>query len=457
MGSTDETSNVTAIDSSSPMFLHPSNIPGISLVHTLFSSTGFGGWKRNIILSLSAKNKIGFVDEIAESVQYSETTESIWEQLNKRYGTVNGTKVFEIKKELASTMQGALDITSYFNKLKKLWDKFRVMCSNKVNACAFPIRAELLKEEEEDRVHQFLMGLNVIYVGVRSNILMMQALPSLDNTYNILLQDEKYRQVNPGPNFSSESASFNVSGLNNKASFVQPQKQYTQRVNFDQSKENLSNLFCKYCKKPGHLIDKCYKLHGFPPNFKFTKDKRIAVNVTTECEFSNDSNPKSSGHTPNANNGVIVASEGQKSAVPGITQQQYTQLINLLQQSQLSDSITPPHLMASANFAGILLSDPIVSGSNSWPFLKKPLELGRVDDGLYKSELPLTSLPHNYVAENFNSCSLYSDVSPTSVNTSISTCNKDAQDNMDIVWHQRLAHVPFMRMKTISALSVSSK
>ncbi|XP_070003378.1 uncharacterized protein [Nicotiana sylvestris] len=131
MGSTDETSNVTAIDSSSPMFLHPSNIPGISLVYTAFSGTGFGGWKRNIIVSLSAKNKIDFVDgtfpkpaenspyikqwnicnntiiswltsslspEIAESVQYSETAESIWEQLNKRYGAVNGTKVFEINK-----------------------------------------------------------------------------------------------------------------------------------------------------------------------------------------------------------------------------------------------------------------------------------------------------------------------------------------------------------------------
>ncbi|XP_019223923.1 PREDICTED: uncharacterized protein LOC109205643 [Nicotiana attenuata] len=194
MGSTDGT-----VDSSSPIFLHPSNIHGISLVHTPFSGTGFGGWKICIIVSLSAKNKIGFADgtcpkpvensphikqwnrcnnmviswlasslspEIDESVQYSETVETIWEQLNKRYGAVNGTKVFEIKKELAFTMQGALDIASYLTKLKKLWDELRVMRSNKINVCACPIRAELLKEEEEDRVHQFLMGLDGIYVGL---------------------------------------------------------------------------------------------------------------------------------------------------------------------------------------------------------------------------------------------------------------------------------------------------
>lgn len=83
-----------------------------------------------MIVSLSARNKIGFIDgtiikpsenfpqfrqwdmcnnmviswltnfltpDIAESVQYSDTTQSIWTQLNKMYSTVNGTKVFEIK------------------------------------------------------------------------------------------------------------------------------------------------------------------------------------------------------------------------------------------------------------------------------------------------------------------------------------------------------------------------
>lgn len=93
--------------------------------------------------------------------------------------------------------------------------------SNKVNACVCPIKAKLLKDEEEVRVHQFLMGLSDIYVGVRSNILMMQLLPSLDNTYNILLQDEKQRQVNHASEFSFESTSFNVSGLTNKESIIQ--------------------------------------------------------------------------------------------------------------------------------------------------------------------------------------------------------------------------------------------
>lgn len=45
-------------------------------------------------------------------------------------------------------------------------------------------------------------------------------------------------------------------------------------------------MFCKHCKKPRHLIDKCYKLHGFPSNFTFSKGRRTVANVSTEPGLS---------------------------------------------------------------------------------------------------------------------------------------------------------------------------
>lgn len=64
--------------------------------------------------------------------------------------------MFELKKELASIFQGSLDIASYFNKLKKLWDELGYVCTNHVNRCSCPIKSDLQKEKEEDKVHQFL-------------------------------------------------------------------------------------------------------------------------------------------------------------------------------------------------------------------------------------------------------------------------------------------------------------
>ncbi|TMW83883.1 hypothetical protein EJD97_000536, partial [Solanum chilense] len=40
---------------------------------------------------------------------------------------------------------------------------------------------------------------------------------------------------------------------------------------------NKSNLFCDYCKRTGHIKDKCYRLHGFTPDFKFTKGKNAGI------------------------------------------------------------------------------------------------------------------------------------------------------------------------------------
>nr|XP_016474495.1 PREDICTED: uncharacterized protein LOC107796257 [Nicotiana tabacum] len=120
--------------------------------------------------------------EIAESVQYSESAECIWKQLEIRYGTVNGAKIFEIKKELASTCLGSLDIASYFNKLKRLWDELAFKRQHSVNPCNCPLQKEL----EEDKLYQFLMGLNEIYVSVRSNLFMRQLLPFLDIAYQYI-------------------------------------------------------------------------------------------------------------------------------------------------------------------------------------------------------------------------------------------------------------------------------
>lgn len=35
------------------------------------------------------------------------------------------------------------------------------------------------------------------------------------------------------------------------------------------------SLVHSYCKKPGHSIKICYRIHGFPTDFKFTKSKKL--------------------------------------------------------------------------------------------------------------------------------------------------------------------------------------
>ncbi|XP_047253773.1 uncharacterized protein LOC124887892 [Capsicum annuum] len=104
--------------------------------------------------------------------------------------------------------------------------------------------------------------------------------------------------------------------------------------------------------KPSDNIDKCYKLYGFPPGFKFTKPlgPRITVaHVKTAPPVE-----------PTVSSTPITTSP-----LPGLTIDQHTQLLSLLQQTQISQP-TPDaplsSLMASAAFAGPFSKD----ASGSW-------------------------------------------------------------------------------------------
>jgi len=64
----------------------------------------------------------------------------------------------------------------------------------------------------------FLMGLNDSYTSVRGSLSMMNPLPSLGQTYSLLIQEERQRQVKSATQFLSDTvSSFNA---------------ITQRVNF---------------------------------------------------------------------------------------------------------------------------------------------------------------------------------------------------------------------------------
>lgn len=58
--------------------------------------------------------------DIHQTIMCSDYATDIWKELEARYGQVDTTRVFELKKEIAQISQGSLDIVAYFNKLKQI-------------------------------------------------------------------------------------------------------------------------------------------------------------------------------------------------------------------------------------------------------------------------------------------------------------------------------------------------
>ncbi|XP_019262125.1 PREDICTED: uncharacterized protein LOC109239965 [Nicotiana attenuata] len=320
-----ETQDIAAVlDSTNPLYMHPSESAGTVLVPVAFDSTGYRSWRRGVLRALSMENKVGFITrkckkpnageasydqwarcddmvtswilnslskDLADGLQYVSDAKELWQELEDRYDQTNGAKLYQLQKEINDLNQGTLDITRYYTKMKKLWEVLNTLSAHAQCRCqcTYGAKANMYKAEQDRRLIQFLMGLNEVYTVVRGSILMMNPLLSIAQAFSILIQEEKQREIRPNNHLIMESTSLNVNGPGNNRfrTNYNPQGNTVGQNSYRPAfPPNRSKLFCDYYKKRGHTKEKCYKLHGFPQDFKFTRGRNAgsATNVHGRCE-----------------------------------------------------------------------------------------------------------------------------------------------------------------------------
>ncbi|XP_019240790.1 PREDICTED: uncharacterized protein LOC109220774 [Nicotiana attenuata] len=289
---------------SHPFYLHPSDNPDIMIVAKQFNGSCFGAWRRGIIIALSAKKKIGFINGSYTRPDVDSPLFIQWEQCNNM---PNGAQMYEVQKDLSAVSQGSSDISGYFNKVKRLWDEMESL--NTKSYCAVSEIVEDEKQRGIQNLHMFQSDSASFSVG--SNL--------------------------PGPSFHNPKTTLNTQ--NQKYNFTTP-NQY-QRGNSDAKRSpEPRKSFCRYCKKSGHVIKTCYKHHGYPQNFKFgNKNVRVAGNVYSNSEV------KADDPTENPTSSTITAD-------------QYKQLISILQHVQVSDEVRMSSLLPLLILQGPSLKKP---------------------------------------------------------------------------------------------------
>ncbi|KAH0635828.1 hypothetical protein KY289_035743 [Solanum tuberosum] len=70
------------MDQSSPYFLHPFDSLGMYLVNSTFEGKGYGGWRRSMLIALSAKNKLSFTNGSCKSPAASSPDLQSWNRCN---------------------------------------------------------------------------------------------------------------------------------------------------------------------------------------------------------------------------------------------------------------------------------------------------------------------------------------------------------------------------------------
>lgn len=125
-----------------------------------------------------------------------DVAKDLWDHLKKRFGVMNGARIQQIHAGLACCKQRGAAIEAYYGKLTQMWDSlasYRPIRACKYGLCTCDLATAQEADLEEDKVHQFLCGLDDQFRTVRSTLVARVHVQPLEEVYNILRQEEDLR------------------------------------------------------------------------------------------------------------------------------------------------------------------------------------------------------------------------------------------------------------------------
>ncbi|KAL5545588.1 hypothetical protein UlMin_005275 [Ulmus minor] len=215
-------------DSSSPFFLNNGDHPGLIHVSHPLTGNNYHTWHQAMIMALTAKNKIGFVNGTIPKPTPNDLLFSIWCRCNSM---VSSWTINAVSRDIANSLRY---IDSSFEVWRDLHDRFNQ--SNRLRILRdelkefqpvpiFQCRGLCIWSEHQQKeyVMQFLMGLNESYAQIRAQVLMMDPFPSINHVFSLVIQEEIQRNIGLGSTISNaEPMSFKSgsTSLINSSSFI---------------------------------------------------------------------------------------------------------------------------------------------------------------------------------------------------------------------------------------------
>lgn len=203
---------------------------------------------------------------------YASDTHKVWEDLKERFNKVNTSRACYLHKEIVALTQGISSASVYFSRLRELWDEYKTLAPPP--SCGCP---ESVKHDEHyqlQKTYKFLTRLNDFYENARDQILMTRPLPNKNQAYAMIVNVESQRRsgsggVNASIGFDGNDATTLLSNRgNNNSNNSCGNINYKAKTTYSSGK---STFQCDYCKFKGHTRDNCYKLHGYPADFKYMR------------------------------------------------------------------------------------------------------------------------------------------------------------------------------------------
>ncbi|XP_019420736.1 PREDICTED: uncharacterized protein LOC109330924 [Lupinus angustifolius] len=273
------------LDINSPYHVHPSDNPALPLVTPLLNGQNYHQWARAM-----------------ESIIWIKKAHEVWEDLKERFSQGNLYRIGDLQDSLSNFKQGELTVSNYYIEVKTIWDELDNLRPLPVCNCVDPTictaETGANKNCEEDRIIKFLKGLNDAYSGVRSQIMVMEPLPSMSKVLSLVTQQEtQLYGLDIDAKAMVVTGNWKKGGTQGRGS-IQGRRPPNSHGRGSWIKGASPGKYCSHCKKTGHTVEE-------------------------------EGQQQQTG-SKNDQDGTIF----------GLTQQQYQGLVNMLQQNS---SIIPKH------------------------------------------------------------------------------------------------------------------
>ncbi|PNY17766.1 flavonol sulfotransferase-like protein [Trifolium pratense] len=363
-----------------PYFMHPNENPGNILATPLLSGPNYHSWSRSVTVALRSKHKLHFINgalphpadddrdsiawdrcnamiiswisnsvepEISQSILWMDTAAEIWKELKDRFYQGDVFRISDIQEEIYTLRQGDCTVSAYYTKMKKLWQELDNFCPIPHTSCNddCTMLDKMRTYRDSDQVIRFLKGLNDQCVAVRSQILLMEPLPNIGKVYSLLVQQERQSLLVFDESKILAASTNQSSG---RGSYSQHGRGERDGRAYGGRGKPKGNKVCSYCGMTNHIIDQCFKKHGYPPHMQ----QGGAVN---QCHNDGDEEDTKS---------MAYEEETSESDKDNLyfTPDQHKALLALLQKSNNMQSHSVNQVTTSAN-TGILCPIPTLSDS----------------------------------------------------------------------------------------------
>lgn len=287
-------------DIDSIYYIHPSEGPNSVKLAPLLTGPNYLSWSRSMQRALGAKNKLAFIDgsitvpdstdlnsaawercnylihswilnsvsePIAQTIVFLENALDVWVDLKERFTKADRIRVANILTKLNNLKQESKSVLDYYTEMRGLWEELNSHIPLPACTCIQQCKCEVMRSainfRIEDQIIQFLTGLNDSFSVIKTQVLLMESLPSINKIYSMVIQEENNHVAllpKPDINLKMDEPDTLINAYDSR-------KSQNRDKNPSSSGYKKDLRICTHYNRTGHTIKVCYRKHGFPPHF----------------------------------------------------------------------------------------------------------------------------------------------------------------------------------------------